>query len=65
MYDVSSQDAFDVHGRFWWILWLAPTLRVRSGNGVVSPAKPGSEQGAMLNDMQIMEARERFMHQML
>ena len=40
------QEAFDVHGRLWWLRWLLPTLQPKAGSGMAyamksrGPARP-------------------------
>ncbi|BDA42612.1 Palmitoyltransferase ZDHHC16 [Coccomyxa sp. Obi] len=59
------QEVFDVHGRFWWILWLVPNRRMKKGTGVASPVKLGSQDIGLQHDEQTRNARELSMHQML
>lgn len=54
-----------MHGRYWWILWLVPNLRTKKGTGVASPVNIGSQDIALQDHEQTLNARELSMHQML
>ncbi len=60
-----EQEVFDVHGRFWWILWLVPNLQKKKGTGLAFPVSVGSQHIALQDNEQSLKARERSMHQML
>lgn len=40
------QEAFDVHGRWWWLTWMLPSNAPKRGNGVVLPTIYHEHEGS-------------------